>query len=210
MLYKRFKEAKEDLQFLKEENTKLKEQIAAIRRDYEYMFKQISKSQLDKKMQSLLNFKEKRIKFFDSQLRIKQDEIKMMQNEITILIYFISNMNSSNLLKKLDNLGLNEFEKKKNILNIKEGDILLIKDPDIVSEKTISEIKEKVGVILYRKPISKKIESKLPFIFINANEFSIEENEYFGIVNKEEFEKTKNKQGLLHKIVEDYKKERSI
>ena len=210
MLYKRFKEAREDLQFLKEENTKLKEQIAAIRRDYEYMLKQISKSQLDKKMQSLLNFKEKRIKFFDSQLRIKQDEIKMMQNEITTLIYFISNMNSSNLLKKLDNLGLNEFEKKKNILNIKEGDILLVKDPDIVSEKTISEIKEKVGVILYRKPVSKKIESKLPFIFINANEFSIEENEYFGIVNKEEFEKTKNKQGLLHKIVEDYKKERSI
>ena len=210
MLYKRFKEAKEDLQFLKEENTKLKEQIAAIRRDYEYMLKQISKSQLDKKMQSLLNFKEKRIKFFDSQLRMKQDEIKMMQNEITTLIYFISNMNSSNLLKKLDNLGLNEFEKKKNILNIKEGDILLVKDPDIVSEKTISEIKEKVGVILYRKPVSKKIESKLPFIFINANEFSIEENEYFGIVNKEEFEKTKNKQGLLHKIVEDYKKERSI
>ena len=95
------------------------------------------------------------------------------------------------------------------MLNIKNDDVLLVKDPDIVSEKTINEIKDKVGVILYKKPISKKVESKLPFIFINANDLHIEENEYFGIVDMEEFEKIKSKKDLLHKIVDDYKKERS-
>jgi len=207
-LYKKFKEARKDISLLKEQNKKFKDQITAIKKDYEYMFKQIAKSQLDKKMQSLLDFKEKRIKFFDNQLKKKQQEINSMQNEITTLLYFLSNMNSNVLLKKLDNLGLREFEKKKNILNIKEKDILLIKDPDIISEKTINKIKNKINIIFYKKPISKKIESKLPFIFINANNVNIEENGYFGILNKEEFEKVKNKKALLHKIVEDYKKEK--
>ena len=210
VLYNRFKEAKKDASFLREQNTKLKEQISAIKRDYEYMLKQISRSQLDKKMQSLLDFKEKRIKFFDSQLKNEQEKIKSMQNEITTLIYFLSNMNSGILLKKLDNLGLNEFEKKKNILNIKEGDILLVKDPDITSEKTIGEIKGKVSFILYKKPVSQKIEANFPFIFINANDISIEENEYFGIAGREDFEKIKSKKTLLSKIVEDYKRERLI
>jgi len=207
-LYKKFKEAKKDISLLKEQNKKLKDEITSIRRDYEYMFKQISQSQLDKKMGSLLDFKEKRIKFFDAQLKRKEEEIKSMQSEITTLFYFLSNMNSSVLLKKLDNLGLKEFEKKKNILNIKERDILLVKDADIISDKTIDKIKDKVDIIFFKKPVSKKIENKLSFVFIDANDVNIEENEYFGILNKNEFEKIKNKKALLHKIVEDYKKER--
>ncbi len=207
-LYNKFKEAKKDISLLKEQNKKLKNEITSIKKDYEYMFKQIAKSQLDKKMQSLLDFKEKRIKFFNEQLKKKQEEINLMQNETTTLLYFLSNMSSSILLKKLDNLGINEFEKKKNILNIKEKDILLIKDPDITSEKTIEKIKNKIDIIFYKKPISKKIESNLPFIFINTNNLNIEENQYFGILNKEEFEKVKNKKSLLHKIIKDYRKER--
>ncbi len=208
VLYKKFKEAKKDIFLLEKQNLKLREGMKALRRDYEYMFKQMSRSQLDKKMQSLLDFKERRIRFFDAQLKGKQEEMKSMQNEITTLLYFLSNLNSSVLLKKLDNLGLKEFEKKKDFLNIKEGDMLLVKDPDIISERAIGEIKDKVNIIFYKKPISKKVESNLPFVFINANEVNIEENEYFGVLNKEEFEKVKDKKTLFYKIVEDYKKER--
>lgn len=208
MLYKRFKEAKRDISLLKEQNEKLEDQVKAIRKDYEYMFKRISRSQLDNKMQSLLDFKERRIGFFASQLKKKEEEISSMQNEITNLLYFLSNMNSSILLKKLDNLGIREFEKKKKFLNIKQGDILLVKDMDIGSDKIIREIKGKVEVIFYKKPISKKVESRLPFVFISANQLDIEENEYFGILDKKEFEKVKDKEELLHKIVKDYKKER--
>ena len=77
-LYKKYKEAKNDMELLKKQNEGLKEQIAAIREDYSYMFKQISKSQLDKKMQSLLDFKEKRIQFFDKELRRGQEGLKSM------------------------------------------------------------------------------------------------------------------------------------
>ena len=57
--------------------------------------------------------------------------------------------------------------------------------------------------------MSKKVESKLPFVFISANDINIEENEYFGILGMREFEKVKGKKSFLHKIDEDYKKERS-
>ncbi|MBU0628223.1 MAG: DUF460 domain-containing protein [Nanoarchaeota archaeon] len=209
VLYKRFKDAQKDIRLLREQNKRLEDKTTAIKRDYEYMFKQISRSQLDKKMQSLLDFKEGRIKFFANELNKKQLEIKSMRGEVTNLLYFLSNIGSSVLLKKLDNLGINEFEKKRNMLNIKQGDVLLVRDPDIVSDKTISEIKDKVHVILYKKPVSKKIESRLPFIFINSAEVKIEENEYFGIADRADFEKMKNKKSLLHKIVEDYRSERS-
>jgi len=206
-LYRKFKNAMKESKLLKDQNKKLKEQLTAVRKDYEYMFKRINRSQRDKKMQSLLSFKEKRINFFYKQLREKQHHTNIMQNEITTLLYFLSNINSSILLKKLDNLGFEEFQKKNKILNIKEGDILLVRDADIVSDNTIKEIHDNVHVIFYRKPISKKQESKLPFIFINANNADIEETEYFGIIAKEEFEKIKNKKSLLSKIVQDYKKE---
>lgn len=207
-LYNKLREAKKDVELLKEQNKKLKNDIATIKSDYGYMLKKISRSQSDKRMGSLLDFKENRIKFLDNQLKKKQEEINSMQDEITTLLYFLSNMNSAFLLKKLDNLGIREFEKKESILNIKEGDILLVKDPDIVSKETINKIKGKVDFVLYKKPVSKKIESELPLIFINSNNLPIEENEYFGIINKEEFEKAKNKNSMLNKILEDYKKER--
>ena len=209
LLYKKFKEAQKDISLLKDQNKKLRDEADKVKKDYELMFRRISKTQSDEKVKELLDFKEKRINFFDKQLRRKQDEIKSMQDEVTTLLYFLSNMNSSILLKKLDNLGLNEFEKKKGILNIKEGDILLVKDPDIISEKTINDIKDKVQVIFYKKPISEKVESKLPFVFINSNNVGIDENEYFGIINRGEFERIKNKKDLLHKIIEDYKRERA-
>ena len=208
-LYKKLKDAEKEASLLREQNIKLKNEITSIKKDYEYMFKQIHRSQIDRKMQSMLEFKEKRIRFFDQALKRKDNEVNEMQNEVMTLLYLISNLNSSYLVKKLDNLGMQEFEKKKSILNIRQGDILLVKDPDITSEKVIAEIKDKVTSILYRKPVSKKIESKLPFVFIDANKLSIEENHYFGIINKEEFDKIKNKNNILHKIIEDYKKERA-
>ncbi len=205
-LYKKFKVAKKDIFLLKEQNRKLEEQIAAVKKDYGYIFRQMSRSQLDKKMQSLLDFREKRIRLFDKELEKKQEEIKSMQDETTQFLHFLSNMNSSVLLKKLDNLGSNEYEKKKALLNIKESDILLIEDPCIISEKTIAEIKNRVNIIFYKKPISKKIESQLPFIFININDIAIEENSYFAIAGRKDFERIKNKKSLLNKIVEDYRR----
>lgn len=206
-LFKKYKGAKREIALLKDHNKKLREKADSLKRGYEYMFRQVSKASVDKRMQSLLEFKERRINVLDRQLRFKEDEIKGLQNETTLLLYFLANMNTNLLLKKLDNLGLNEYEKKKGLLGIKEGDILLVKDTDIYSEKTIDLLRGKISVVIYKKPLSKKVENALPFTFIDAGSVDIDENEYFGIVSKEGLEKAKSKKGILDKIISDYKKE---
>ncbi len=111
------------------------------------------------------------------------------------------------LLKKLDNFGNIEFEKKQKLLKISKDDILLVDDPNIISDKAIDKIKNKVHVVVYNKKPGKKI-SSLHFIFIDAKKLDIEENRYFAVTSKEDFEKEKAKVDILNKVVSDYKKER--
>ncbi|HLC96801.1 MAG TPA: DUF460 domain-containing protein [Candidatus Nanoarchaeia archaeon] len=208
-LFQKYKQAKKELQLLSDYNGKLMHQLETLRKDYEYMFHKIRRSQTDKRMQSLLDFKEQRIKSYDGKLRKKDADISTLQDDMTTLLFFLSNLHSHMLLKKLDNLGIVEYEKKKSILNIGKQDILLVKDPDIVSDKVIAELKGSVSIILHKKPISSKIAAKLPFIFIGTEQLQIDETEYFGLITKAELDKARSKQELLSKIVSDYRRERA-
>ncbi|HZX44477.1 MAG TPA: DUF460 domain-containing protein [Candidatus Nanoarchaeia archaeon] len=208
-LYKKYKSAKKDIYLLREHNKRLNEESEKLKKDYEYMLKRISKANGDKKTESCLEFKERRIHILDKQLRERDYQIQAMQNEITTLLYFLANINDNVLLKKLDNLGSVELEKKKALLGVSEGDILLVKDADIYSINAVNEIKGKVGIIVYKKPISKKVEKSLPFFFIDASKLEIDENEYFAITSKESFEKAKGHKGLLDKVISDYQEFRN-
>ncbi|MFH2028312.1 MAG: DUF460 domain-containing protein [Nanoarchaeota archaeon] len=207
-LYAKLKSSRKDVSLLQQQNRKLKNQISNLKKDYEYMFRKISRSEQDNKMKSILGFKEKRISFLDAQLNRKQDVIDLLRDEITTLFHFLSSLNTCVLIKKLSNLGLDEMEKKKNILNIRKGDILLVEDPDIFSNKVVSELRGKVEIIFYKKPVSKKVESVLPFVFIGAGNLPIEENVYFAILDKENLQKARHKKDILAKVISDYKKER--
>jgi predicted RNase H-like nuclease (RuvC/YqgF family) len=94
------------------------------------------------------------------------------------------------------------------MLNIMDGDVLLVEDPDVISEKAIEILKENVKVIVYKKPVSKKVESRLPFVFVDSKKLNIEENGYFALVDKKEFDLEKNKVNMLSKVIQDYKNER--
>ncbi|MBW2989564.1 DUF460 domain-containing protein [Candidatus Woesearchaeota archaeon] len=209
-LYQHSRAAKKDILLLKKQNNRLNEEIISLKKDYGCVLRKISKTKIDKKVSDLLDFREKRARFLEMKLKQKQEEISLMQGEITLLTYLLSNINSSILLKKLDNLGSIEFKKKEGILNICAGDILLVKDPDIISRKTIEELREKVDIIFYKKRVSKKLESSLPFAFIDAKKAHMEENRYFAILDKEDFKRVKDNHDLFHKIIEDYKKEKDI
>jgi len=50
------------------------------------------------------------------------------------------------LIKKLKNLGAAEYEDKYNLFKIKKGDILLVEDLGIISQKTVDLIKNKVDI----------------------------------------------------------------
>ncbi|MDP7180276.1 MAG: DUF460 domain-containing protein [Candidatus Woesearchaeota archaeon] len=197
-----------DNEMLKMQNSKLRKELLDTKEGFEYMFKRMNKSSVDKKMKELLGFRDRRIKVFDSKLKGKDKDIGSLQDEITTLIYFLSNIGDKVLVKKLDNLGFNELNEKKDMLNIMDGDVLLVEDPDVISEKAIEILKENVKVIVYKKPVSKKVESRLPFVFVDSKKLNIEENGYFALVDKKEFDLEKNKVNMLSKVIQDYKNER--
>ena len=115
-------------------------------------------------------------------------------------------MGNNVLVKKLDNLGYNEFLRKNKVLNIKKGDILLVDNPDIFSEKTINALKNMVDVIISNRNANKKLKENLDFI--EGSKLKITESRFFAIVDKKDFEREKNKLNLLARIVQDYRKSR--
>ena len=91
---------------------------------------------------------------------------------------------------------------------MQRNDIILVENPNIFSGSVIDFLKDKVFAVIHKKQISKKIESSMPFVFVNAQNLKIEEDKYFGFVEKKQFETEKNKVDWVKKIVDDYKKEK--
>ncbi|MBI2650245.1 hypothetical protein HYX04_02935 [Candidatus Woesearchaeota archaeon] len=111
-------------------------------------------------------------------------------------------------MKKLDTLGLTEFSFKNKILNVQKNDILLVDDPNILSSGVVDFLKNKIYVIVHKKPVSKKIEAELPFLFISAKSLKIDEDKYFAFVERRHFEMEKGKVNWVRKIIDDYKREK--
>jgi len=149
-------------------------------------------------------FKEKTIVALSNELGKEKEAEKKLGAEISEMNSFISSIYENTvLLKKLDDLGYAEFEAKKSKLRIRKGDVMLVKDADIFSNKTLHEITDKVALI-----IAKKGGAKLPFTVISARKFEIKETELFGLVDRVKLEEEIAKLDILGKIVSEYKEER--
>lgn len=207
-LYSKLKTYEKDLELLKQQNMNLKKEIDDRNKMIKYLSKKIEQLRNEDIFQEQLDFKEKRIQVFDREIRIKDEEINLLQKEITKLIYFLSATKKNEILKKFDNLGYKEYERKNLLLNIQKNDILLVDDPNIFNEKTILLLKGKVKVIIYKKKVNNRVIKELPFIFVDSTKLRVEENKYFALVDKQELEKEKGKVDILSKVVEDYRKER--
>ncbi len=155
--------------------------------------------------ENVRDFREKRIKILESSRKFKDREIEKLRFLIKKLNDKITNINRFYIMKKLDTLGLKEYEFKNKILNIEKNDIILVNEPNILSNETIGLLEDKIFIIVHKKPVSKKIENKLPFIFLSADKLKIDETEYFGFVEKQHFEIEKNKIDWVGKIVSDYR-----
>ena len=154
------------------------------------------------------DFKENRIRFLENKVKFKEKEAEHLKLLIKKLDKIVSDINNYYILKRLDTLGINEFNFKDKVLNIKANDILLVDDPNITSTNVIDLLKNKIFVIVYKKPVSKKIEAELPFLFISSKNLKIEEDKYFAFVEKRHFEIEKGKANWVRKIIDDYKREK--
>ena len=201
-LYNKLKKYEAEIKLVKIHNSKLKNEIT-----------HLEKSQINLEKPKIYNrvpidFREKRIRFLENLLNSKEKNMENLKSLIRKYNNILSNINDFFILKKLDTLGLNEFNFKNKILNVQRNDMLLVDDPNIASSRVIDLLKDKIFVIICKKQVTKKIENSMPFVFVTTKNLKIEEDKYFGFVEKKQFEMEKNKIDWVRKIVDDYKKEK--
>lgn len=204
-----YEKLRKELELVKNFNKKSSQRIEVLLNKNENLFERLkSKSEIksEGKYKEMLGFREKRIFSLSKINKRQEEELNKLKEELKNIRSFISRIGNEHfLVKKLNNFTNQEFESKNKILNISKEDVLLVDDSNTCSEKIVDALKDKVRFVIFRKEPSKKLKEQ--FIFINSKEIQIEENEYFAIVGKKDFERQKNKIDLLGKIVREYRDE---
>ncbi|MGC9031877.1 MAG: DUF460 domain-containing protein [Candidatus Woesearchaeota archaeon] len=204
------KTALKEKNILREQNKNLLKKISQLKRYNDFLMKKIisqekGKSSKDGKEDNSENyFKELKQNFLLENENLKK-RIENLNLEIEKLHKIILNFDSFVVLKKLKNFLSEEFETKNKILKIKEGDVLLVENPNEYSESTIKTLKEMVNFVFCKTDANKKIEEKLPFLFFNSKGILLEETEFFAAISKEDFEAEKRKKDFIKEIIKNYK-----
>ena len=199
---------KKENRLLRKQNLKLKQRSAKEEHKHRKETKKLQKENVKERNETALRFKENRIRYFDRALREKNHEVETIRQEKRQLLSYFGKLKDHYLLKKLSHLGQEEWEQKNAILNIQEGDMLLVDDPNRFSEAIVEKIKGRVDIIVHRQPISPKLKEQWPFLFIPAHYLRIEENGYVAIVPRKDVDRERKSRDALQKMVEDYRKER--
>jgi predicted RNase H-like nuclease (RuvC/YqgF family) len=210
MLRRQYKQLLKANKLLKKQNSKLSKSLTKLKNNQQALYKKISRMLSEEKTREILGFKEKRLNTLQSELGKKEQDAAELEEAIKKLNFLVAELKTGVLLKKLNNLGWEEFAAKNRILNLREEDILLVEEPNVYSQKTMSYLKDKVSIIVTKNKANKKTKEDIGMVFIDAEKLDIKENEYFAVADREQLEKEKNKINILAKIVEDYKGERNI
>lgn len=213
-LYPKMRQLEADNKHIKEYNKALKEKNDSLNRDFRQMLSQISKKvsaiKGDKALSVLKDKLDKKyIEIQDLKLNLESKEsiIEESNKKINNLNEIIRNAQRYVILTKVKNLG-----EGYNNTNLKKGDVLFLEDASIYSEKNISELKEKVQIIVCEKPNKILREN---FIVAEKNKLletaEHKETDEFLFVEREAFEKfveKLDKSHVFHQILKEYKEER--
>ena len=138
----------------------------------------------------------------------KNDEINAIKEEMIKAYSMLADLKGKQILKKLKNLGNDEFNQKNKILKISEGDILLVDDPTIVSYKVLTYLRNKVNIIISKKKVMSSFLSKNRISIVSHKNLELDENEYYAVVDKVQLDKETNDINLIDNLIEAYKRER--
>jgi predicted RNase H-like nuclease (RuvC/YqgF family) len=155
----------------------------------------------NRKINRVLRLREKRIK-------AEERSGVALSKEIGALKRFLSEIGEKVLLKRLDNLSYDEFLKRNKIINVRQGDMLLVENPNNHGQKTFDFIRGKVSVIIYRKEINKDLKALKDFVFLDGSRLSLEEEEDFALAEKGEIERLKKESNSFLGLFERYKESR--
>jgi predicted RNase H-like nuclease (RuvC/YqgF family) len=197
----------EKIKFLEDENRLLKLQTEKLKQDINRNSKPAIREVTiikDDKLKGLIKQKDSQLTFLYDNLGKKNNAIKLLNEEIKRITGFILKINQNVLVKKIDNLGSAEFEKKKTELSIQKDDILLVNNPNIISENVYQAIKNKINIIIFREAPSKKIREEFNFVYIDSKKLRIEEDKNFAVISKDDFEKAIQTNDILKRVIREY------
>ncbi|MBN2052454.1 DUF460 domain-containing protein [Candidatus Woesearchaeota archaeon] len=197
---KMLREMQEKIILLEEENRNLKRLIG----EKDVILRKLSKRVLSAPKEELVDYKEKRIKFYTKQLKDNMRMAQHYEKELRRKDDFLIALKNKVLVKKLNDLSWDEFILKK-FLDIQQGDILFVNNPGSISQKVIDELKGKVKVVITDN-VPKRGDST--FVFLKPEGIIVKQNENFAIAEKNSLEEAIRKKDILKNILEDYKKER--
>ncbi len=197
-LYKKLKLAEKEMGLLQQQNAGLKKELESARKPA---------VRQPKEQSTLIYFKEKTINALNKEMERKDRMIQRLQEQRSKINNMLANIDRIKVLKRLDNLGFKEFEFKNKVLNVRNDDVLLVKDADIYSQKTIDALKDKIRVIVFEKA-GKNTQKMLRFLFIDAKKLKIKQSGFFAFADRHELEKAKSEKVMLEKVLDEYRKER--
>ncbi|MCK5282969.1 MAG: DUF460 domain-containing protein [Nanoarchaeota archaeon] len=209
-LYNKFKRLEKDNLFLKGQNAALANGNNELKQELAGLDKLLNKKSVIKsrKIDALFSFKEQRARELEKRLRENEKEISELRKEIKKAHSFISRLNRCYLLKKLNNLGIREFEGKKEGLNISKGDILLVGNVNIYNRDVLKLMEDKINVIIYEEKPNEKTRDELKFELISSKDLFVEEFGSYALVEKRQLDKGLQKKNILNKIIREYKESR--
>ncbi len=141
-------------------------------------------------------------------IKILQQSLQQTLSRQQRLQHILLHQEEYAIAKKMRNLGFDEFKRVSRILGFKPGDILFVEDPNTVSERTLSELKENIELIIAVRQTKPKVAEQIPFTILDASSISHTQDEYFAFLDKKSFEKARSDKALLRKLIEDYQAER--
>lgn len=163
----------------------------------------------DHKVDTLFKFKEERLKLQAEELQQQEGLLAHLQQKVQQLHQFIEKSSGLQLVKKLPTLGMKEFEERNSIINIKNGDVLLVDNTDVYSEKIIEILQDQGIILLSLRKINRLNDSTVISAQVLLQDFILE-NEYFALIDKKLLEEKIDKKEMAEKIVKEYQEERKV
>ncbi len=193
---------------LVEENFSLKKQNRQLTAKVEYFDQKIhdllKKTAVlsEQKAQNIIQFKDKKIMFLNKEVEKYKKEIANLRQEAKVIAPLLLEARGKIIAKKLKTLGWEEVSRM-----VEEGDVLVVDDVNVFSDRSLDLLKKTVSTIIYRKQPAKEL-LKQGFSLLNAVHIPMREIETLAIIDKEAIEKERKKKDVLSIIVKEYRKER--
>ncbi|MEK6963869.1 MAG: DUF460 domain-containing protein [Nanoarchaeota archaeon] len=183
---------------LEEQNQQLQEEMSQLWRTKETL----ERSKRTPPNQ-LLKEKEHTLHMLGMKMLDKESMLESQRKHIQTQNRFLAGLAGRTLLKKLDNLSDGEWQRK-GFLNIQKEDVLLVADPNLVSENVVQKVQGSVVVYKHKLSVRKDL------VYVSADKLKLDEIEHFASVSNEQLQKALAGQNVLKNVVDAYQKERQM